>query len=78
MVAGLRHVSGHFSESHCVMVQISMKKVEGLCFTLLTLERLASLSAVIQPQSKGPARWGDILVASLKQDLAAFTEGGMR
>lgn len=48
------------------MVQISMKKVEGLRFTLLTLERLVSLSAVIRPQGKGPARRGDVLVASLE------------
>lgn len=57
------------------MVQVSVKEVEGLCYTLLTLERLASLSAVIHLQGKGLVRWGAVLIASLEGSHCTSKDG---
>lgn len=56
------------------MVQTSVKKAERLCFTLLTLGILASLSAGIHPQGKGPAARDDVLVAKegMREHTASF------
>lgn len=56
------------------MVQVSMKKAERLCFTLLTLGILASLSAGIHLQGKGPAGRDDVLVAKegMRPRMAPF------
>lgn len=59
----MKSISGHFSERRFGVVQVSMKKAERLCFTLLTLGILASLSAGIHLQGKGPAGRDDVLVA---------------
>lgn len=63
-----------FSKNH-VIVEISLKEVEELCFTHLTLERLASLPSTICPGGKGAVRWGDFLVASL-EDSFCTSKGG--
>lgn len=70
----MKSVSGHFSERHFEVVQTSVKKAERLCFTLLTLGILASLSAGIHPQGKGPAARDDVLVAKegMREHTASF------